>query len=82
MIAIPENDAGARDSAAAPAMPLVPEVDELEAKHVNETVRLLSERSNIIAERLASGKVAIVGATYHLAEGRVTKRDHVGDIGE
>ena len=58
------------------------EVDELEAKHVNETVRLLSERSNIIAERLASGKVAIVGATYHLAEGRVTKRDHVGDIGE
>ena len=58
------------------------EVDELEAKHVNETVRLLSERSNIIAERLASGKVAIVGATYHLAEGRVTKRDHIGDIGE
>ena len=58
------------------------EVDELEAKHVNETVRLLAERSNIIAERLASGKVAIVGATYHLAEGRVTKRDHVGDIGE
>lgn len=58
------------------------EVDELEAKHVNETVRLLSERSNVIAERLASGKVAIVGATYHLAKGRVTKRDHVGDIGE
>ncbi|CAM5739475.1 carbonic anhydrase [Mycolicibacterium aubagnense] len=58
------------------------EVDELEAKHVNETVRLLSTRSNAIAERLQSGKVAIVGATYHLAEGRVTKRDHVGDIGE
>ncbi|MGB8408180.1 MAG: carbonic anhydrase [Mycobacterium sp.] len=58
------------------------EVDELEARHVNETVKLLSSRSTLIAERLAAGKVAIVGATYHLADGRVAKRDHVGDIGE
>ena len=58
------------------------EVDELEARHVNETVRLLSSRSSLIAEKLAAGKVAIVGATYHLADGRVAKRDHVGDIGE
>jgi carbonic anhydrase len=58
------------------------EVDELEARHVNETVKLLSSRSTLIAERLAAGKVAIVGATYHLADGRVAKRDHVGDVGE
>jgi carbonic anhydrase len=58
------------------------EVDELEARHVNETVRLLNERSTVIAERVRNGKVAIVGATYHLADGRVAKRDHIGDIGE
>jgi carbonic anhydrase len=57
-------------------------VDELEARHVNETVRLLNERSTVIAERVRSGKAAIVGATYHLADGRVAKRDHIGDIGE
>jgi carbonic anhydrase len=58
------------------------EVDELEARHVNETVHLLSTRSNVVADKLKSGKVAIVGATYHLADGRVAKREHVGDIGE
>jgi len=26
--------------------------------------------------------VAIVGLTYHLADGRVVLRDHLGDIGE
>ncbi|MUL46162.1 carbonic anhydrase [Mycobacterium sp. CBMA293] len=57
-------------------------VDELEARHVNETVQQLRIRSSSIAEKVLSGKVAIVGATYHLADGRVTKRDHIGDIGE
>ena len=57
-------------------------VDELEAKHVNETVRLLNERSTVIAERVRTGKAAIVGATYRLADGNVVKRDHIGDIGE
>jgi carbonic anhydrase len=26
--------------------------------------------------------LAIVGLTYHLADGRVVLRDHLGDIGE
>jgi len=58
------------------------EVDELEVRHVNETVRLLNERSTVIAQRVHTGKAAIVGATYRLADGAVVKRDHVGDIGE
>jgi carbonic anhydrase len=57
-------------------------VDEFETRHVNDTVSQLRIRSAAIAERLAAGTVAIVGATYHLADGRVVLRDHLGDIGE
>jgi carbonic anhydrase len=57
-------------------------VDEFEARHVNETATQLSRRSTAIAERLAAGTVAIAGVTYHLADGRVVLRDHLGDIGE
>lgn len=57
-------------------------VDEFETRHVNDTVTQLRVRSSSIAERLAAGTVAIVGLTYHLAEGRVVLRDYLGDIGE
>jgi len=57
-------------------------VDEFETRHVNDTVLQLRIRSAAIAERLAAGTVAIVGLTYHLAEGRVVLRDYLGDIGE
>jgi carbonic anhydrase len=57
-------------------------VDEFETRHVNDTVTQLRVRSSSIANRLAAGTLAIVGLTYHLAEGRVVLRDHLGDIGE
>ena len=57
-------------------------VDEFETRHVNDTVTLLRVRSASIAERLAAGTLAIVGLTYHLADGRVVLRDYLGDIGE
>ncbi len=57
-------------------------VDEFEARHVAETGAQLMARSTAIAERVASGDLAIVGLTYHLADGRVVLRDHLGDIGE
>jgi carbonic anhydrase len=57
-------------------------VDEFETRHVNDTVTQLRVRSSSIAERLAAGSVAIAGLTYHLADGRVVLRDHLGDIGE
>lgn len=57
-------------------------VDEFEARHVTETGAQLMARSTAIAERVASGRLAIVGLTYHLADGRVVLRDHLGDIGE
>lgn len=57
-------------------------VDEFEARHVSETGAQLLARSTLIAERVESGALAIVGLTYHLADGRVALRHHLGDIGE
>ncbi|KUH99509.1 carbonic anhydrase [Mycolicibacterium acapulense] len=57
-------------------------VDEFEARHVSETGSQLLARSTTVSERVAAGELAIVGVTYHLADGRVVLRDHLGDIGE
>ncbi|WP_422744328.1 carbonic anhydrase [Mycobacterium sp. WMMD1722] len=57
-------------------------VDEFETRHVSETAVQLRERSATIAERIAAGTLAIAGVTYHLADGKATLRDHLGDIGE
>lgn len=58
------------------------EVNDFTAQHVMETGWLLMERSRIIAKGVEEGRVAIVGLTYELAEGRVRLRGSVGDIGE
>jgi carbonic anhydrase len=57
-------------------------VDEFEARHVTETSKQLLSRSTAIAEAVRSGALAIVGLTYQLADGQVSLRDHIGDIGE
>ncbi|EID13735.1 carbonic anhydrase [Mycolicibacterium phlei] len=57
-------------------------VDEFEARHVIETGAQLLSRSTAVAEKVAAGGLAIVGVTYHLSDGRVVLRDHLGDIGE
>jgi carbonic anhydrase len=57
-------------------------VDEFEARHVIETGAQLFNRSTAIAKRIEAGTLAIVGLTYHLADGRVVLREHLGDIGE
>ncbi|WP_063062784.1 carbonic anhydrase [Nocardia sienata] len=57
-------------------------VDELEARHVVETSRLLMERSMIVSERVAAGKCAIACVTYKLVDGRAKLHRVVGNIGE
>jgi carbonic anhydrase len=52
--------------------------DEIEAEHVRHTLRLLTERSRLIDDRVASGHLAVVGAVYHLADGRAHIVDSVG----
>ncbi|GAB2654932.1 beta-carbonic anhydrase CanB [Gordonia jinhuaensis] len=57
-------------------------VDEFEARHVEETARLLMDRSQIIAKRVQNGTLGIVGLTYKLSEGEVSLREVLGDIGD
>jgi len=57
-------------------------VDEFETRHVIETGSQLLARSSAIAERVERGELAIVGLTYRLADGRVTLRERLGNIGE
>lgn len=57
-------------------------VDEFEARHVTETGKQLLSRSTVISDAVRDGRLAIVGLTYHLADGQVVLRDHIGDIGE
>lgn len=56
--------------------------DEFEARHVVETGNQLVERSAVIAAAVAAGDLAVVGATYHLADGRVVLRNVIGDVGD
>jgi carbonic anhydrase len=56
--------------------------DEFEARHVIETAAQLRARSTAIAEAIDAGTLAIVGATYHLADGQVVLRDTIGDVGD
>ncbi len=57
-------------------------LDELEARHVVETSKLLMQRSMIISQRVATGQCAIASVTYKLEDGRVQLRRTVGNIGE
>ncbi|MET0704839.1 MAG: carbonic anhydrase [Mycobacterium sp.] len=57
-------------------------VDEFEARHVIETGTQIMARSTAISERVNKGTLAIAGLTYHLADGKVNLREHLGDIGE
>jgi carbonic anhydrase len=54
--------------------------DEIEVEHVRSTIRLLVERSTLIGERIAEGRLAVVGANYALAEGRARVVAAVGDL--
>jgi carbonic anhydrase len=58
------------------------QVDEFEAHHVRETAAQLLSRSTAILERIPTGDVAIVGLTYHLADGQVALVESVGEIGQ
>ncbi|MGE2834169.1 carbonic anhydrase [Mycobacterium sp. SMC-4] len=57
-------------------------VDEFEARHVIETGQQLKNRSTAIDDAIRDGKLAIAGVTYHLSDGQIALRDHIGDIGE
>jgi Carbonic anhydrase len=47
-------------------------IEELTARHVAVTIEELIERSEIIADAIEAGKLAVVGANYRLELGEVS----------
>ncbi|MET9469893.1 carbonic anhydrase [Streptomyces sp. NPDC006544] len=43
--------------------------EEILAEHIEHTLDLLLERSRVLAERVADGRLAVVGLSYRLADG-------------
>jgi carbonic anhydrase len=57
-------------------------VPSVVAENVRQTVRLLVERSPVVAQAVDAGRCAVVGLVYGLVEGRVRLVDVLGDVGE
>ena len=57
-------------------------IDQIETEHIRQTANLLADRSGLIADRIAAGRLAIVGAQYALAEGDARLTHVVGDVGD
>jgi carbonic anhydrase len=55
-------------------------VEEVGEEHLRDTIGELLATSELIAESIADGRIAIVGATYNLKEGRVVPSVVIGDI--
>lgn len=53
-------------------------VEDVEVEHVRQTVRLLVERSPVLAEAVSGGRCAVVGLVYALVEGEVRVVEAVG----
>lgn len=47
------------------------QIDEITALHIKDTISELMSRSSLIAERIESGKLAVVGANYKLTLGEI-----------
>ena len=56
------------------------DIDDVGEEHLRDTIAELLGTSELIAEAVATGDVAIVGATYNLREGHVVPSVVIGDI--
>ncbi len=71
---------GLDEADAAGNQPDSPSIDDLVARHTSHTARELVELSPVIADAIAAGTCAVVGATYALSDGRVRPIEFVGRI--
>jgi carbonic anhydrase len=55
------------------------QIDEITALHVRDTINELIARSSLIAERIESGKLAVVGANYKLTLGEIQEIVTIGN---
>ena len=55
------------------------EIDQITALHIKDTINELIARSSLIAERIESGKLAVVGANYKLTLGEIHEIVAIGN---
>jgi carbonic anhydrase len=68
------------DADGAPRGTLAPSAAELGQEHVGVTVRMLQSYSALLRDGVESGRLAVVGAEYTLAVGRVRLVDVAGSV--
>lgn len=56
------------------------QIDEITDLHVRDTIKELVDRSSLIAEKIESGKLAVVGANYKLTLGEIHEIVVIGNI--
>lgn len=57
-------------------------LDQITRRHIQDTIDELVERSELISSYIESGRLAVVGAEYRLAEGRVSMVSSLGPVGK
>jgi carbonic anhydrase len=57
-------------------------LEQLIRRHIRDTIDELVERSELISDFIQSGRLAVVGAEYRLAEGRVSMISALGPVRE
>jgi carbonic anhydrase len=55
------------------------EIDQITDLHIRDTINELIARSTLIAERIESGKLAVVGANYKLTLGEIHEIVTIGN---
>jgi carbonic anhydrase len=55
------------------------QIDEITDLHVRDTINELIARSSLIAERIESGKLAVIGANYKLTLGEIQEIVAIGN---
>lgn len=57
-----------------------PDVNDMVVEHVKQTSERLVDSSRVISDAIASGKAAVIGLSYSLAEGRANLVSGIGDL--
>ena len=57
-----------------------PDVNDMVVEHVKQTSERLVDSSRVISDAIGSGKAAVIGLSYSLAEGRANLVSGIGDL--
>ena len=56
------------------------DVNDMVVEHVKQTSERLVDSSRVISDAIGSGKAAVIGLSYSLAEGRANLVSGIGDL--